>query len=63
MNVVLDKAMYEKGRSLKNDEKSVKKAIEETVTTGHVGALNVDPFYFVFEPQSRTYFIYFYEYT
>lgn len=55
MNVILDKAMYEKGRALKdneNDDKSVRRAIEETVTTGHVGALNVDPGYLVFEPQS-----------
>lgn len=53
MNVVLDKAMYEKGRALKTDEKSVRRAIEETVNTGQVGALNVDPAYLVFEPQSR----------
>lgn len=52
MNVILDKAKYEKGRALKDEQKSVKKALEDTVSTGRVGALTVDPDYLVFEPLS-----------
>jgi hypothetical protein len=55
MNVVMDKAQYEKGRSLEEekegDDNLVKKALLETVTTGRVGNLAVDPEYFVFVPQ------------
>lgn len=52
MNLVLDKAMYEKGRALKEDPRTVRKAIEDTVASGHVGALTLDPSFLVFEPMS-----------
>lgn len=53
MNLVLDKAMYEKGRALKEDPRTVRKAIEDTVAAGRVGALTLDPSFLVFEPMSR----------
>lgn len=58
MNLQLDKAVVEKGRSLadpdQNDSynKEVYKTIQDSVNSGRVGALKVDPQYFVFEPQS-----------
>lgn len=69
MNVLFDKAMYEKGRSLdttgaasnsnkvngddieKDEEgKSIEKAIKESLASGKVGSLSVDPNYLEFEP-------------
>ena len=55
MKVVIDKAQYEKGRALKEDVSPVKKTLQETVATGKVGNLAVDPGYLVFEPQEREY--------
>lgn len=65
MNVLFDKAMYEKGRSLdtsarvnqvesvkekEEDGKSIEKAIKESLASGKVGSLSVDPNYLEFEP-------------
>ena len=65
MNVLFDKAMYEKGRSLdtaassnqvegdgeKDGEgKAIEKAIKESLAGGKVGSLSVDPNYLEFEP-------------
>jgi len=55
MNVIVDKAQYEKGRALKEDVSPVKITLQETVATGKVGNLAVDPAYLVFEPQEREY--------
>ncbi|XP_030757105.1 uncharacterized protein LOC115882976 isoform X4 [Sitophilus oryzae] len=59
MNVQLDKAVLEKGRALsssdmKNTDEQVHKIVQESVGSGRVGNLKVDPQYLVFEPQSRT---------
>jgi hypothetical protein len=62
MNVMFDKAAYEKGRSLKpeesatsidvndNEGKVVKRAILDSIAAGKVGALTVDPTYLDFHP-------------
>lgn len=59
MNILFDKAMYEKGRSLdtsdnKLDEmdegKAIEKAIKESLASGKVGSLSVDPNFLDFEP-------------
>jgi hypothetical protein len=61
MNVMFDKAAYEKGRSLKpeettlndvndNEGKVVKRAIQDSIAAGKVGALTVDPNYLDFRP-------------
>lgn len=60
MNVLFDKATYEKGRSLgtnsntfadETDEgKSIENAIKESLATGKVGSLSVDPNFLDFEP-------------
>lgn len=72
MNVLFDKAMYEKGRSLdtagaannnkvddpidKDEEgKSIEKAIKESLASGKVGSLSVDPNYLEFEPLASKY--------
>lgn len=59
LNLQLDKAMAEKGRSLSDDpdshDEQVHKLLQESVGSGRVGNLKVDPAYLVFEPQSRTY--------
>lgn len=54
MNLKYDKAIAEKGRSLEEDDhyEQIRKLVQEQVTSGTVGALKVDPEYFVFEPQS-----------
>lgn len=69
MNVLFDKAAYEKGRSLKDDVadntvgienpeneeiemkegKIVKRALLDSIATGRVGSLLVDPQYLDFE--------------
>lgn len=60
MNVLFDKAMYEKGRSLdtsnnkivdeKDEGQSIEKVIRDSLATGKVGSLSVDPNYLEFEP-------------
>lgn len=65
MRLLLDKASYEKGRSLdpvSNDvdvvadsEEQVKSAIRDTLAPGKVGNLNVDPGFLVFESHSCEY--------
>jgi hypothetical protein len=55
MNVIMDKAQYEKGRSLKEDLNPVEKVLQEAVATGRVGNLAVDPGYLVFESQGCEY--------
>lgn len=65
MNVLFDKAAYEKGRTLETEVRSndlneseeemregklVKRALLDSVTTGKVGSLSVDPNYLDFEP-------------
>lgn len=59
LNLQLDKSLAEKGRSLSdntdsNDEQ-VHKILQESVGSGKVGNLNLDPSYLVFEPQSCKY--------
>lgn len=64
MNVLFDKAAYEKGRSLKpdvendltsedgneqRDGKVVKKILKDSLVSGKVGSLSVDPNYLDFE--------------
>lgn len=64
MNVLFDKAAYEKGRSLKSDidnditsedstemkdGKVVKKILKDSLVSGKVGSLSVDPNYLDFE--------------
>lgn len=60
MNVLFDKALYEKGRSLdtsdnklvdeKDEGKAIEKAIKESLASGKVGSLSVDPNFLDFEP-------------
>lgn len=60
MNVLFDKAMYEKGRSLdtnknklvdeKDEGEAIEKAIKDSLASGKVGSLNVDPNFLDFEP-------------
>lgn len=60
MVVLFDKEMYEKGRSLdtnnnepvnkKDEGESIEKAIKESLASGKVGALSVDPNFLNFEP-------------
>ncbi|CAO1346058.1 unnamed protein product [Diamesa serratosioi] len=57
MNVLFDKAMYEKGRSLDDDDnklldegKMIEKTIKESLASGKVGSLTVDPNFLDFEP-------------
>lgn len=60
MNVLFDKAMYEKGRSLdtsnnklvdeKDEGKAIEKAIKDSLASGKVGSLSVDPNFLDFEP-------------
>lgn len=59
MNVLFDKAMYEKARSLDtskantdeaDDGKTIEKAIKESLASGKVGSLSVDPNFLDFEP-------------
>lgn len=67
MNVLFDKAMYEKGRSLdsnnnkvvdeKDEGKSIEMAIKESLANGKVGSLNVDPNYLTFEPLASEYIL------
>ena len=64
MNVLFDKAMYEKGRSLDKDNNKlveadlkdngavIEKAIRDSLTTGKIGSLTVDPNFLDFEPLS-----------
>lgn len=64
MRLLLDKASYEKGRSLDpvnnsvdviaDSEEQVKTAIKDTLAAGKVGNLNVDPGFLVFESHSCT---------
>lgn len=64
MNVLFDKAAYEKGRSLKSDVdndltgeesndmkdgKIVRKILKDSLVSGKVGSLSVDPNYLDFE--------------
>ena len=60
MNLQLDKAMAEKGRALNTDaedvDEQVHKVVQESVGTGRIGNLKVDPQYLVFEPQSCKYY-------
>ena len=51
MNLELDKAQLERGRSLEDSQTSVEQVLQETVAAGRVGALTLDPVYLVFEPQ------------
>lgn len=61
MNLQMDKNTIEKGRSLNDPDqterynKEVYKTIQESVNSGRVGALKLDPQYLVFEPQSCKY--------
>lgn len=60
MNVLFDKAMYEKGRSLdannnkpvseKDEGEVIEKVIKESLASGKVGSLSVDPNFLDFEP-------------
>lgn len=60
MNVLFDKATYEKGRSLdannnkpvdgKDEGKAIERAIKDSLASGKVGSLSVDPNFLDFEP-------------
>lgn len=55
MSLQLDKAMTEKGRSLSHTtdrEENVKLLLQDSVKTGKIGRLSVDPAYFVYETES-----------
>lgn len=58
MNLLLDKSVVEKGRSLADPDqnqlhnKEVYKTLQDSVNSGRVGNLKLDRSYFVFEPQS-----------
>lgn len=55
MNLQLDKAAAEKGRALNSPEdtdEQVHKVVQDSVGSGRIGNLKVDPQYLVFEPQS-----------
>lgn len=55
MHLQLDRATSEKGRALTDENEhleQVLKPIKESVESGRVGALKLDPDYLVFEPQS-----------
>ncbi|GLV40155.1 nahoda [Carabus blaptoides fortunei] len=57
MNLRYDKETVEKGRSLEDENghfNEINKLLEDTIVTGQVGALRVDPEYFAFEAQSIT---------
>lgn len=66
MNLLFDKAAYEKGRSLKNEVDSndeemkegkfVKKALLDRIVTGKVGSLTVDPSFLDFQALECKYF-------
>lgn len=58
MNLLLDKSVVEKGRSLADPDQSqlhnkeVYNTLQDSVNSGRVGNLKLDRTYFVFEPQS-----------
>lgn len=58
MDLLLDKSVVEKGRSLADPDQSqllnkeVYKTLQDSVNSGRVGNLKLDRSYFVFEPQS-----------
>lgn len=58
MNLLLDKSVVEKGRSLADPDQSqlhnkeVYKTLQDSVNSGRVGNLKLDRGYLVFEPQS-----------
>lgn len=64
MNVLFDKAMYEQGRNLDKDNNRlveadlkdngavIEKAIRDSLITGKIGSLTVDPNFLDFEPLS-----------
>ncbi|KAB0804717.1 hypothetical protein PPYR_01687 [Photinus pyralis] len=57
LNLHLDKAIAEKGRSLSetdDQDNAVKALLQDSVKTGRVGALMVDPAFFVFSSDSVT---------
>jgi hypothetical protein len=60
MNVLFDKDQYEQGRSLdttsnklvdeKDEGKTIEMAIKDSLASGKVGSLSVDPNFLEFEP-------------
>lgn len=50
MELELDKGQFERGRSLEASGSSLERLLQDTVSTGRVGALTLDPNYLVFEP-------------
>lgn len=53
MSLQLDKAAMDKGRSLNEvEDEEIEKIIKDSLLSGRVGALKVDPASLVFEPQS-----------
>lgn len=58
MELQLDRSMYDKGRSLSDkmekptDDSMVENLLETSIKTGKVGALTLDPEFFVFESTS-----------
>lgn len=60
MSVELDESGGgSRGRALGTDEgaEQLERVLRSTVTSGHVGALSLDPKYFVFEAAPREYLI------
>lgn len=63
MSVELDESGGgSRGRALGTDEtaEQLERVLRSTVTSGHVGALSLDPKYFVFEAAPRKCFYFFY---
>lgn len=52
MNLEIDEQQYEnRGRSLTDDPAvELEKLLQETVSTGHIGALTLDKQYLIFQP-------------
>lgn len=54
LNLELDKAVVEKGRALNDEDdnrEQVEKAVKDSIVTGRVGALKVDPSYLYLDSQ------------
>ena len=56
MNLELDEAKLDRGRSLEDSHESVVQVLNETVISGKVGALTLDPQYLKVEPIQSKYY-------
>lgn len=55
MSLELDEAKLERGRSLEDSHETVVQVLNETVISGKVGALTLDPQYLKVEPLQSKY--------